>query len=197
MQKQAIRNSIVYVLLTIAFGVVVPAAKGLEFFDPTVLTAYACLGMVFAGPAAVQRFRTRPESFSQAALWILRAVMFGEAPAVTMLVCGITTVFERNRAAFFPPDVETLGYLLVLGLFASVALASLGAWAALEFSAGAGRMVLRLIFLGLLALFYLRGRWLPSELEPGILISAMTAVVFLMLLRRGLSNSKPGASVQP
>ena len=45
-------------------------------------------------------------------------------------------------------------------------------------------MALRLIFLGLLLLFYLRGQWLPDVAEPGILISLMAAATFLLLLLR-------------
>lgn len=47
-------------------------------------------------------------------------------------------------------------------------------------------MALRLIFLGLLALFYLRGQWLPAVAGQGILFSVMGAAVFLMLLRQRL-----------
>ena len=48
------KNWISYVVLVLAFGVVVPRLKGLEFFDPQLISAYACLGMIFAGPAAAR-----------------------------------------------------------------------------------------------------------------------------------------------
>jgi hypothetical protein len=188
--KRAARNGVIYVLAILAFGVTVPAGKGLGFFDPALLAAYACLGTVFAGPFAAQEFEKRPASFGQAAGWIVRAALFGELLAIAMLACGVATVFYMNRTAFFPPDIEALASSLLLGLAASLALASLAAWATVEFSGGAARMALRLIFLGLLALFYLRGRWLPDVAEPGILISLTAAAVFLMLLRRSLG--KPG-----
>jgi hypothetical protein len=195
MEKQrAIRDGIIYFLLTVAFGVAVPAMKGLGFFDPTLLSAYACLGMVFAGPFATQAFEKRPASFGQAAGWIGKAVLLGELLAIAMLACGTATVYYLNRAAFFPPDLETLAYSLMLGLAASLALAALAAWVTIEFSAGASRMALRLIFLGLLALFYLRGQWLPAVAAPGILISLMAASVFLMLLRQRLNLNNPQKS---
>ncbi len=184
--KRAARNGVIYVLLILAFGVAVPAGKGLGFFDPTLLAAYACLGTVFAGPSAAHKFAQRPASFGQAMRWIVRAVLFGELVAIAMLACGTATVYYRNRLAFFPPDLETLGYSLLLGLAASLALASMAAWVTVEFSAGAARMALRLIFLGLLALFYLRGQWLPAVAGQGILFSVMGAAVFLMLLRQRL-----------
>ena len=191
---RAARNAVIYVLLILVFGVAVPASKGLGFFDPTMLSAYACLGTVFAGPFAAHRMEQRPASFGQAAGWILKAVFFAELLAVAMLACGVATVYYRSVAAFFPPDSEVLAYSLSLGLAASLALASLSAWFTVEFSARAARMALRVIFLGLLALFYLRGRWLPVVIEPGILISLMAAATFLMLLRHSLRKPGPAGA---
>jgi hypothetical protein len=185
--KPAVRNGVIYALLILAFGVAIPASKGLGFFDTTLLSAYACLGTVFSGPAAAQAFEQRPESFGQAVGWIARAVLFGELLAIAMLACGVATVYYVS-VAFFPPDSETLASSLLLGLAASVALASLAAWVAVEFSTGAARMALRLILLGLVAMFYLRGGWLQSVTWPGILISLTASAVFLALLRRGLSK---------
>src|SRR5580658_305102 len=150
---RAVRNGVIYVLLILVFGIAVPASKGLGFFDPTMLSAYACLGTVFAGPFAAHRIEKRPASFGQAVGWILKAVFFAELLAIAMLACGVATVFYGSVAAFFPPDGEVLASSLLLGLAASLALASLSAWITAEFSAGAARMALRLIFLGLLALF--------------------------------------------
>jgi len=194
--RRSAPNSLIYAVVILAFGVAVPFGKGLGFFDPTVLSAYACLGALFAGPAAAHNFQKRPASFGQAAGWIVKAVLFGELLAVAMLACGVATVFETNRAAFFPPDLETLADSLLLGLSASLALASLAAWVSIEFSGGAARMALRLIFLGLLALFYLRGRWLPAVAGPGTLISVMASLTFLMLLRQRLKKS-PIANAGP
>src|ERR1700733_1463660 len=127
-RASVIRNSVIYVLLILAFGIAVPASKGLGFFDPTLLAAYACLGTIFAGPAAAQKFVKRPVSFRQAIRWIVRAVLFGELIAVAILASGVATVYYTSRGGFFPPDLVTLGYSLWLGLAACLALASLAAW---------------------------------------------------------------------
>ena len=185
--QRVIRNSTLYVLAVLAFGVAVPLAKGLGFLDPVLLSAYACLGIVFAGPAAAQAFEKKPASLGEAARWILKAVFFGELVALAMLGCGLATVFFRHRAAFFPPDVESLAEAALLGLAASLAVASLSAWTALQFSASAARMVMRLVFLGLLVLFYLRGRWLPEVYLSGALYCAGVTLVLLLLMRRRLS----------
>jgi hypothetical protein len=191
--KRSFLNGFIYFLLVMVFGVVVPASKGLGFFNSTLLSAYACLGTIFAGPLAASKFAQRPASFKQGMGWILRAVCFGELLAIAMLVCGVATVFFTS-IAFFPPDLGTVGAALLLGLTACLALASLAAWVTVEFSAGAARMVLRVIFLGLLLLFYLRGQWLPSEFGPGILISLMAAATFLLLLRNNLSRRVLGSN---
>ena len=158
-----VRNSIIYVLLILAFGIAVPASKGLGFFDPTLLAAYACLGTIFALARPRRRqFVERPVSFRQALRWIVRAVLFGELIAVAILASGVATVYYTSRGGFFPPDLVTLGYSLWLGLAACLALASLAAWIAVEFSAVAARMALRVVFVGLLALMYLRGQSLTD-----------------------------------
>jgi hypothetical protein len=185
---RAARNGVIYALLILVFGVAVPASKGLGFFDPALLSAYACLGTVFAGPLAAHKFEKRPASFGQAAEWIVRAVLLGELVAIAMLACGVATVFYTSQGGFFSPDLESLTDSVALGAAASLALASLAAWITAEFSAGAARMVLRLILLGLLVLFYLRGQWLPAVTGPGILISLMAAATFLMLLRQRLKQ---------
>ena len=187
------RNAILYLMVILAFGVAVPASKGLGFFDPVLLSAYASLGIVFSGPAAAQAFEKRPDSLGQAMKWIVKAVLFGELLAVSMLACGIGTVYLRNRAAFFPPDLESLAYAALLGLAASLAFASLAAWVAIAFSPAAARTAMRLVLLGLLALFYLRGRWLPGVVEIGTLACLGAAGIFLVLLRRGLTN-RPAAT---
>lgn len=183
----AVRNAIIYGMVIVAFGIAVPAAKGLDFLDPVLLSAYACLGIVFAGPAAAKAFEKRPTSLAQAVKWIAKAVLLGESVAVAMLACGVATVYERNRAAFFPPDLESLAYAALLGLAGSLALASLGALVSLTFSPGAARMTMRLTFLGLLALFYLRGRWLPNVAEIGTLVCLFFAGAFVLLLKQTLA----------
>ena len=177
-------------LAVAAFGIAVPAMKGLGFLDPVLLSAYACLGVIFSGPAAAQAFEKRPESLRQAMRWIAKAVFFAEAVAIAMLVLGIGTVYAMHRAAFFPPDLESLGFAVLLGAAGSLAVAELAAWIALAFSAGAARMTMRLVFLGLLALFYLRGRWLPSVIELGALYSIGAAAVLALLLTKRLAAAR-------
>src|SRR5215469_5265878 len=102
------RTVFIYGLLLIAFGIFLPWRKGLDFFDPALLSAYACLGIVFAGPAAAQAFENKPESMAQALAWIGVATGFGEALAIAMLGCGLLTVRFTMPYLLFGPDVELL-----------------------------------------------------------------------------------------
>src|SRR5579884_559753 len=126
--RAGFRNGAIYFLVIAAFGIAVPYAKGLGFLDPVLLSAYACVGLLFAGPMAAQAFAVRPESLKQAVKWILKAAVVGEAVAVAMLACGIATVFLKTRPVFFPPDLETMFYAVLLGFTASLATATLSAW---------------------------------------------------------------------
>jgi hypothetical protein len=190
--RENVRNTVIYVLVLLVFGVAVPRAKGLGFFDPALLSAYACIGMVFAGPLAAKAFEGRPATLGQAFGLIVRAALFGEAIAAAMLACGIATVFVWNRAAFFPPDLESLAYSMLLGLAGCFALASLAGWVTIQFSSGAARMAMRVVFLGLLALMYLHGQSLPDVTGTGIGISAMVSIGCVLLLRRSLKILTPG-----
>jgi hypothetical protein len=181
-----IRSGFIYVVLLIAFGVFLPWRKGLDFFDTALLSAYACLGVVFAGPAAAQAFENKPESMRQALAWVGVAVGFGEAIAVAMLAIGLLTVRLTVPYLPFGPDITSLVDALLLGLTASFALASLGAWVSQRFSSGAARLVLRIVLLVLVVAFFLRSRALPEVAVLGAAIATGAGLLFLFLLQASL-----------
>ena len=183
------RNVFLYAVVLLAFGVVLPWSKGLDFFDPVLLCAYASMSVIFAAPAAVQAFDTRPASVAQALLRILAAAGFGELIAVAMLLFGFLTVWLTQAHLLFGPDLASLGYGLLFGLAASLALAALAGWVAVQFSSKVARAVVRLVFLGLLVAFFLKARWLPSVAAMAALIAAAVAAVFLVLLRFNLRRA--------
>src|SRR5712691_3017664 len=51
-----LRTVLIHVALVAVFGVYLPWQKGLDFLDPVITTAYACLSVLFAAPAAAQAF---------------------------------------------------------------------------------------------------------------------------------------------
>ena len=185
--SQRFRNALSYLLLIAAFGVLVPYLKGLEFFNPQLLAAYACMGTIFSGPAVAQALGSKPSSFSEAARWIVQAVLFGEGIVAAMLAAGILTVYLTHRhTVFFPPDVPALAVSAGLGVAISLALAAGAAWLALQFSPGAARIGLRIVFLALVALFFYRGQWLPQVAAAGTWLALGISALFLGLLWRRL-----------
>ncbi len=186
---QRVRNALTYFAAVAIFGGVVPYEKGLGFFDPVLLAAYACIGIVFAGPAAAHAFETPPESLNQALHWIVKAALVGELVAIVMLGCGIGTVYATSRGYVFPPDVELVVWAIGLGTAGALAMASLAAWVTVELSPGAARMTLRGVFLILLALFYFDGRRLPDVIQKGTLGCLLATAVLVLLLKSRLEKA--------
>ncbi len=189
---RAIANGLTYVGVILVFGVAVPAGKGIGFFDPVLLAAYACLGIVFAGPASAQAFEQSPASMAQALGWIVKAALFGELLAVAMVGCGVATVYLTAHGYVFPPDLALIASAVGLGLAASLALAALAGWMRIRLTAGAARIALRMVYLALVALFYFKGRWLPAVVAQATVFSLLAAVLFVLLLRMRLAIPAEG-----
>lgn len=180
------RNALTYLVVIVIFGGVVPYQRGLGFFDPVLLAAYGCIGVVFAGPAAAQAFETPPQNLAEGLHWIVKAALFGESISALMLGCGIGTVYATLHGYVFPPDLALVAWGLALGTAASLAMASLAAWVTVELSPGAARMAMRGVFLILLILFYFDGRRLPDAVQMGTLGCLLATAALVMLLKSGL-----------
>jgi len=179
------RVVLVHLAIVAIFGIWWPHMRGVDFFDPVFLTAYACLGVLFAGPAAAQAFADRPASMREAMSKIGFAVLYGEFKSVVILLAGIMTVLRSS-----PIGPEWIGLIeaAVLGVAGSFAMASVAGWVALRFSPVAARQVLRILFLGLLLLFFFRSRWLPDVVGRGISISTGIAVLAVFAIQRAISR---------
>jgi hypothetical protein len=183
---RGLRSILLHLALLCAFGIWIPRLKGLDFLDSQVLGAYACLGLIFAGPAAAQAFSPDlSTSFKQARARIFAGVLYGEIVALTLVAAGIATVYVTRRGRYVPqPDWETLARCAMFGLGASAMVASLAALVAVRFSRAAAMICLRIAFFGLLILFYYRGQRLP---EVGLTAAGACLVVAgieIELLRR-------------
>ena len=184
------RQILTYAFLLLIFGFAVPEGKGLGFLDPALLGAYACMGMVFAGPAAAQAFEKTPRSLGQALRRIGLAVAFGEGVTLAMLGCGLATLYITHaKMLVFPPDLSGLELPLAMGLGLSLAVASMAAWVAVQYSVGSAKVALRVVFMALLLAFFLRGNWLPQVLGQGTAITLAAACVFLGLLMQRLRRA--------
>jgi hypothetical protein len=176
----------IHIAIVAVFGVALPWMRGIDFLDPVMLAAYACLGILFAAPAAAQACAAEPPiSFKAAISLIAVAVAYGETMAGTTLSAALLTVYFTTPHVLFALDLEALGKAGVLGIAASTALATLAAWVTLTFSATVARIAMRVIFLGLLWLFFSYSRWLPDVAGRASIVSlGITAITLIALARR-------------
>ncbi|MDP8990238.1 MAG: hypothetical protein M3N41_09210 [Acidobacteriota bacterium] len=148
------------------------------------ISAYACLGVLFAAPAAAVAFsKGRPQTMREALWRTGKAVGYGEGLAAMILAAGVVTV-SISRKRLLVPELDVLAEAALLGLFSAMALALLAGWMTLRFSAGAARYGLRAIFLGLLLLFLFQGQRLPDVPLRGVELSVALAALMVILLRR-------------
>lgn len=183
-----IRNLPVYLLVIGIFGVFLPWQKGGDFLDSVILGAYACLGVVFAAPAATPEFEKVP-TVLRALARVLISVFYGELLAGAMLMLGITTVYvSRAGRIVVGPDLRSLAECAVLGLMLSWAVSTAAVWISLRTSPRTAKTVIRLVFLGLLAAFYFRSGWLPSVALRGAGFALLTSILLSVGLRTTLAS---------
>jgi hypothetical protein len=182
-----IRAMPVYLLLIGVFGVFLPWQKGRDFLDSVMLGAYACLGIVFAAPAAASPFEKDPKT-RKAVARVVISVLYGELVAGAMLLLGIITVYVLYGGRIVVgPDLRSLAECLALGLTLSMAVSTAAVWLSVRFSPRAAKGVVRVVFLGLLAAFYLRSGWLPTIALRGAGIALLASLLFFLALRATLS----------
>jgi len=180
----------IYLFLIGIFGVFLPWQRGRSFLDAVILGAYACLGVVFAAPSAAAPFDGRP-TIRRAAVRIAISVLYGELLAVTMLLLGIITVYVSNGGRIVVgPNLQSLSECLWFGLTMSLAITTAAVWLSVRFSPTVSRSVVRLMFLGLVAAFYLRSGWLPAIALRGAGLGLVATVIFFLGLSTTLSGSK-------
>ena len=178
----------VYLLVIGIFGVFLPWQKGRDFLDSVILGAYACLGVVFAAPAAAPEFEKVP-TIQTALARVLISVLYGELLAGVMLMLGITTVYlSRGGSIVVGPDLRSLAECAALGLMLSWAVSTTAVWISLRTSPQTAKTVIRLVFLVLLAAFYFRSGWLPAVALGGAGIALLTSILLSVGLRTTLAS---------
>lgn len=178
----------VYVLVIGIFGVFLPWQKGRDFLDSVILGAYACLGVVFAAPAAAPKFEKIPTAQIALARVVI-SVFYGELLAAAMLMLGITTVYvSRGGRIVVGPDLRSLAECAALGLMLSWTVSTAAVWISLRTSPQTAKTVIRLVFLGLLATFYFRSGWLPAVALRGAGLALLTSILLSMGLRTTLAS---------
>jgi hypothetical protein len=183
------RSVIVHLVVVAVFGVALPYLRGIQFLDSVMLAAYACLGILFAAPAAAEAFGVdNPLTLGEAMARVLTAVLYGEAMTAAILLAGFATVYSTAKHFIFAPDLETLGKAALLGIAVSFALATIAGWITLRFSPNAARAVLRVLLLGLLWLFFSYSNWLPDVAGRAAWVSTGVAAVGVLGLRMAIAK---------
>jgi hypothetical protein len=153
-----------------------------------ILGAYACLGVVFAAPAAAPEFEKAPTTRKGLARVVI-SVIYGELVAGTMLLLGMITVYvSRWERIVVGPDLRSLAECGALGLTLSWAVSTAAVWLSVRFSPVAAKGVVRMVFLALLAAFYLRSGWLPTVALRGAGIALLAAILFSLALQTTLAT---------
>lgn len=179
------RTILLHLALLVIFGVVLPQRKGIEFLDPVILSAYSCLGVIFAAPAAAASFaKGRPQSTKDALARAARAGGYAEGFALLMLVAGIATVNFGLRGRWRWPQVDTLGESAWLGLTATIAMALLAGWVTLHYSAQAAQIGMRVLLVALLLAFFLHSQELPEIALQASAVCLAIAGLTVYLLHR-------------
>lgn len=180
-----LRIILLHVALIAIFGVLLPQRKGIDFLDPVMISAYTCLGVIFAAPAAAATFATgRPQSMREALARAGKAAGYGEGLALIILMAGVVTVNLGRRGRVRLPELDTLAESGLLGAAATVAVALFAGWMTLRFSARVARTGMRLVFLLLLMAFFFHSSRLPEVGLAGAGLCATISGLLIFLLHR-------------
>jgi hypothetical protein len=138
---------------------------------------------VFAAPAAAPAFDTFP-TIQEALARVFISVFYGELVAGTILVLGITTVYVSHAGRIVVgPDLQSLAECAALGLTLSLAVSLAAVCVSVRVSPRAAKGVVRVVFLGLLAAFYLRSGWLPAVAMRGAGLALLASILLFVALR--------------
>lgn len=182
------RGVLIHLLVIGTFGIFLPWMRGIDFLDPVMLAAYACLGILFAAPAAAQAFAAeRPACMAEVLARIAVAAIYGEVMVIAILMPAFATIYLTHPYLPIAPDLPGLLKANAFGLTASIAMAAIAGWVAIRFSAVAARSMMRVMFLGLLVLFFFYARWLPDAVGAGAIVALLVALVALIGLRRTIA----------
>jgi hypothetical protein len=160
------RQALVILLVVIAFGILVPIYKGFAFLDPRILSAYACLALLFVAPASAELAATNAAGLLGR---IAIIIAWGWGVTVLILATALVTLNVMTRGGgFIAPPLLFLAAILVFSLSSSIAVAMLGAILARRFSAAQVKTILRTAFLVILLGLAFGSRFLPENVTLAI-----------------------------
>ena len=117
------------------------------------------------------------------------SVLYGELVAGALLLLGMTTVYVSHGGRIVVgPDLQSLAECAALGFTLSWAVSTAAVWVSVRTSPRAAKAAVRLVFLGLLAAFYLRSGWLPTIALRGAGIALLASILLFVGLRTTLAS---------
>lgn len=164
------RQALIILAVVIAFGVLVPLYKGFGFLDARILAAYALLALLFVAPASAELGATESQA-PLASLLGKMAIIVAWGWGITVLILGtaiVTLNVLARRGGFLSPPPEFLAAILIFGLTASTAVATLGAALTRRFSAVQVKNILRAAFLFVLLAAVFGPRVLPESITLAV-----------------------------
>ena len=169
------RQIILIVAIIGAFGILVPMYKGLDFLDPRLIVAYACLSAVIAAPIVTDTFSQPSEN--DRLLDLLRAWLYSWAfAAILLTVAFITLNVKHGHGRIILPRTSFLVAVECLSLTLAGAAAGIGALLAMRFSAPNVKAGFRAIFLLAAVALFLADRYGAFAMS----IRTMTRVLFIV-----------------
>lgn len=185
------RVLLIHIGIFVAFGVILPMRRGVSFYDPSLLIAYACLGGLFAAPAAAQPPGNVPLTMWGTYVRILLAVLYGEVMALGMLSTALVIISRSNLGISQGPGLSDVSGGVTFGIALCLALSSLSALLGLRFSPRVARIALRLLFFALAASYFFYGYRLHRLAGPATVVAMALAVACLGLLSRPYYYPQP------
>jgi hypothetical protein len=109
---------------------------------------------------------------------------------LAILFTGFMTMYFTPSRMFLVFDFRSLSEAVALGVAGALAFSSIAGLVGLLSSPGVARMSTRVMFLGLLLLFFFRSQWLPDVLVTGALVCVGIAIAAISALRYAIGNRK-------
>ena len=160
------RQALIVLVVVVTFGILVPWYKGFAFLDPRIISAYACLALLFVAPASAE-LAAQQQSETSPAVQLSRigmVVAYGWTVTVVILISALVTLNLTNwRGVLIAPPWGLCSALLVFSLAGSAAVATASAVLARYFTAAGVKSILRGLFLVVLMVLVFSSRLLPES----------------------------------
>lgn len=164
---KSIRALIFNLFIVLAFGVLVPWMRGLDFFDSFLLFAYTAIPFLFAASAITDLIGPSPRRSIPTS--IMAAALHSTVIFALILAFGIATVnLGVHAGRLLHPNWSFTAALLWLALAGSLLLAACGALLTVLFSANAARNTIRTLFLLILLGILYGPKYLPPAWQAEI-----------------------------